>query len=373
MRDLSLRRFTTLFSILAAIYSSVAMADDHKLAIDKAKGHDLSVIVLGSGGPMPTATGRASAGYMILTDGEPRLLMDLGGGTYARIAESGAYINNIEAILITHMHLDHMADLSAVIKGMFFHARTLHDPRTDAIEIYGPADNQANAKTAQFPSIEQYTDALFNPVTGIDRYLIGMSGAINGGQFSYDAHNEHHYMGPPVDTRTTIISDADGLVVESLGVMHGPVPALAYRISYKGHSIVYTGDTTSRTPASNPFNPVNGTMIDAHLVDFASGADLLIYDTAITDTNPNVYPADPAATPPALNDLFFFNLHTTPATMGQVAAGAGAKTLLLSHITPISEPALPEVEDSIRAQGFRGRIKIAKDLKVFNFGKDEDD
>jgi len=366
MRDLSLRRFAAVVSILAGLYCSVSLADDdHTLAIDKAKG-DLSVIVLGSGGPMPTATGRASAGYMILTDGKPRLLMDVGGGTYTRIAESGAYINKIEAILITHMHLDHMADLSAVIKGMYFHARTLHDPRTDPVEIYGPSDNLANPKTAQFPSMEQYADALFNPATGIDRYLIGMSGAISGGAFSYDAHNEPVF--GPNNARTTIIDDPDGLVVETLGVFHGPVPALAYRISYKGHTIVYTGDTTSRTPPSNPFDPINTSMVFPPLVKFATGADMLIYDTAITDTAPAIYPA----APPFLGDKFFFNLHTTPATMGQVAAGAGVKTLLLSHITPISEPNLPAVQASIREQGFTGWIKVASDLKVINFGYDDD-
>jgi len=342
------------------------MAGEEELAIDKAHG-DLSVIVLGSGGPMPTASGRASAGYMILTDGKPRLLMDLGGGTYTRIAESGAYINKIEAILITHMHLDHMADLSAVIKAMFFHARTLHQPITDSVQIYGPSDNLTNAQTSQFPSIEQYTDALFNPATGIDRYLIGMSKAISGGAFSYQAHNEGHFA--PGNTRTTIINDPDGLVVESIGVMHGPVPALAYRISYKGHTIVYTGDTTSRTPPSNPFDPINTSMVYPPLVNFASGADLLIYDTAITDTAPNVYPA----APPFLGDTFFFNLHTTPATMGQVAKNAGVKTLVLSHITPISEADLPGVQSSIRAQGFQGYINVARDLKVYNLGDHDHD
>ena len=193
-----------------------------------------------------------------------------------------------------------------------------------------------------------------------------MSGAISGGAFSYEAHNEPVF--GPSNARTTIINDGDGLVVETLGVFHGPVPALAYRISYKGHTIVYTGDTTSRTPPSNPFDPINTSMVFPPLVAFATGADMMIYDTAITDTAPAVYPA----APPFLGDTFFFNLHTTPATMGQVAAGAGVKTLLLSHLTPISEPELPAVEDSIRAQGYEGRIKVAKDLRVFNFGGDDD-
>lgn len=65
----------------------VAFADDDhgghhkqkKLAVNKVKG-DLSVMVLGSGGPMATASGRASASYLIFADGKPRILMDVGGG-----------------------------------------------------------------------------------------------------------------------------------------------------------------------------------------------------------------------------------------------------------------------------------------------------
>ena len=40
----------------------------------------LEMVVLGSGGP--GATGRASAGYMVLVDGAPRILVDAGPGTF---------------------------------------------------------------------------------------------------------------------------------------------------------------------------------------------------------------------------------------------------------------------------------------------------
>ena len=62
----------------------------------------------------------------------------------------------------------------------------------------------------------------------------------------------------------------------------------------------------------------------------------------------------------------FYNLHTTPARIGQVASEAGAKTVVLSHITPQTEGKFDAVKDMIRAEGYEGKIKVAKDLKVYN-------
>ena len=60
---------------------------------------ELSVMLLGSGGPVATSSGRASAAYMIFTDGNPRVLMDVGGGSFQRLAQSGYNINAMEYIL----------------------------------------------------------------------------------------------------------------------------------------------------------------------------------------------------------------------------------------------------------------------------------
>jgi hypothetical protein len=69
----------------------------------------------------------------------------------------------------------------------------------------------------------------------------------------------------------------------------------------------------------------------------------------------------------------FLLLHTTPARMGQVAAAANVKTLVLSHLTPNTEPNIGEMKKSIRAQGYVGKIKVAEDLKIFNLGHDDKD
>ena len=46
----------------------------------------LSLVVLGSGGP--GATGRAGSSYEVLVDGTPRILVDAGPGSFARIGEA---------------------------------------------------------------------------------------------------------------------------------------------------------------------------------------------------------------------------------------------------------------------------------------------
>jgi len=314
--------------------------------------------VLGSGGPVAAATGRASAGYLIMVDGQPRVLMDAGGGTYARLAESGVNVKDLDIVLLSHLHIDHTGDMSSVIKTVYFHNRganlangTFPPGRTKPIRIFGPAANGipfppvlgADPTTAQYPATSKYSDDHYDLNTGSERYLNIFSRAISGGIFNVTATD----VSPNWQAYNPVeIVNENGLVITAVGVRHGPVPALAFRIDYQSYNIVYTGDTSSK---------------GNNLVSLAQQADMLIYDTAIMDD----LPAGP-------NDAVFFALHTTPTRMGQVAAQSQVKTLVLSHITPITDPRIDQVKDLVRAQGFVGKIKVAKDLKVYNLQKDDD-
>ncbi len=75
--------------------------------------------------------------------------------------------------------------------------------------------------------------------------------------------------------------------------------------------------------------------------------------------------------PSPIDDAVFFKLHTAPTRLGQVAFEAKARKLVLSHITPITDPRQDQVKDFIRAQGYTGEIKVAKDLKVYKLGDDD--
>ena len=334
---------TVIILLLCLTLTGVSWAgrDDHR---DRKKSA-LSVMVLGSGGPIATATGRASAGYLIFVNDEPRILMDVGGGTYQRVAASGVNLHALDTILLSHLHIDHTGDLSAVIKTVYFHNNLAGTARSNPINIYGPVDNGVpfpGTDIEQYPSTSDYVDGHYAMPNGVERYLNLFATAISGGAsaFAYQAHDLKSAV--PGAALEEVLRTDDGILVEAIAVDHGPVPAVAYRVSYKGQSIVYSGDTKSTGP---------------NMVTIAQDADLLIYDTAIMDD----LPPNPV----------FHALHTSPTRIGEVAAAANVKKLVLSHITPVTEPRLDQVKQLIR-QNYHGRIRAAQDLMVFKLYADHD-
>jgi len=349
--------------LVAALSLVACLITVSTVTADEVKG-DLSVMVLGSGGPVTSAAGRASASYLIFVDGQAKILMDAGGGAYKSLAMSGVDIKDLDIVLLSHLHLDHTGDLSAIIKSMYFHNRiynilgtgTFPPGRTAPFRVFGPAANGVafppalgiDPAVAQYPATTEYVQGHYNPDTGLERYLNVFTRAISAGIFKYESTDVSANW--TIHKPVTVI-DENGLVIKAVGVNHGPVPALAFRIEYKGKSIVYSGDTSSRrtSPAGDPL--FNG----GNMVSISENADLLIYDTALASD-----------TPPGPAFGVFYALHTTPSRIGEVASAAGVKQLLLSHITPQTENKISQVKKLIKAQGYSGKIKTAKDLKVYN-------
>ena len=373
--------------IISAILASITVTafadkrdDEHKTAFDKVKG-ELSVMVLGSGGPIATAEGRASAGYLIFTDGKPRVLMDVGGGTYQRLAKSGTNIKDLDIILLSHLHADHTGDLTSVMKTIYFHNNQARNQarmkgitlpgRTAPIHIYGPAESPLppgpgvtypNGQTV-YPSTVDYANGQFSMKGGVERYLkafvfgisdddgpMGPGGSVSN--FAYAAHDLSSRV--PSAEIETVLSAPDGLVIKAIAVDHGPVPAVAFRVEYKGHSIVYSGDTGTKGRGPKHLGRMN-------MATIAQDADMLIYDTAVMEMGD--LPANP----------LFHILHTQPSLIAGVAISANVDTLVLSHLTPVTSPRVDEIRHIIRNAGFEGKIKKARDLKVYNLGKRDDD
>ena len=72
---------------------------------------------------------RAQSG--ILIEDKSKILIDCGIGVFSRLERVGVSVEDLDAILITHNHLDHNGDLLAILK-----ARWLLN--ADNIDIYGP-------------------------------------------------------------------------------------------------------------------------------------------------------------------------------------------------------------------------------------------
>jgi ribonuclease BN (tRNA processing enzyme) len=273
----------------------------------------LEVVVLGSGGPR--AFGRAGSSYILLVDGTPRILVDAGPGTFLRIGELRLDLEKVDTVLLTHLHIDHSADLPG-----FFNARALTSDGPIAYHIFGPDGGPDGA--GLFPKTSRFIDL-----------LVAADGAFAyqktfGARESFTVRDLEISLDSP---RTKIVDD-DGLVVEEIATHHGDCPSVAYRISYKGVVVIFSGDMdASALP---------------NLVQLAKNADLLIFNCAVLD---------PPGSPSQLYDL-----HTPPRKIGQAVRDSGVKSLLLSHLAPDVEGQQDAVRKSIR-ESFAGPVAFATD------------
>jgi ribonuclease Z len=96
---------------------------------------DLDVLFLGTAGAVPTAL-RGPAGYLVRRGGE-RLLVDCGEGTQRQLLRSVAGLPDIDLVLITHLHADHVLGLPGMLKTFGLRGREA------SLTIYGPSGLEA--------------------------------------------------------------------------------------------------------------------------------------------------------------------------------------------------------------------------------------
>jgi len=89
----------------------------------------MELTFLGTGSAFPSPTRLQSS--LLIEDAGHTLLVDCGSGAAHRLAQAKVSHNAVDAVVFTHMHLDHVADLSTLVK-----ARWLDD--TPALDVYGP-------------------------------------------------------------------------------------------------------------------------------------------------------------------------------------------------------------------------------------------
>ena len=269
----------------------------------------LEVVVLGSGGPR--AFGRAGSSYIVLVDGTPRILVDAGPGAFLRIGELNVDLEKVDTVLLTHLHIDHSSGLPA-----FFNDRALTSDGPITYRIFGPDGAGLFPKTSRFVDL-----------------LVGDNGAF-AYQKTFGAAEKFTVrdLAISLDSPRTKIVDEGGLVVEEIETHHGDCPSVAYRITYKGVTVVYSGDMdASALP---------------NLVRLAKSADLLIFNCAVPD---------PPQSPSQL-----YELHTPPRKIGEAAHQSGVKSPLLSHTAPDVESRETEVRKSIRVN-YSGPVAFATD------------
>ena len=289
----------------------------------------LRLVLLGTAGG-PILNRKRSQPSSLLIAGDRKYLVDLGYGCLQQLVNVGLAPVDIDAAFITHHHLDHNADLASLISFNWTGGRTR------ALPIVGPHGTVAMSAAA----IEYFAN----------------SERIFGGEFTHRVPTKAFVMPKDVDQSGQIYSDGAITVsaVENSHFQtfaHGNDKSFSLRFQTRDRSIVFTGDTG---------------FSDA-VVEFARGADVLvseIIDPEATIQLASRYARIPAAGQAALI-AHMTQEHLPAAQVGQIAARAGVKTLVLSHFSPSVEPSsVPSLFFRSIRKFYKGPIVAGRDLMV---------
>ena len=271
--------------------------------------------VLGSGGP-ELQDKRASSSYLVWEDGQARALVDAGGGSALRFGESGAQMSQLDVLLFTHFHVDHSADFSALIKSSWF------EDRNRPLPIYGPEGNDF------MPSTTEFVSDFFGDKRGAYRYLSELLVPGENGSYKMQPHDVAGSASP-----IGVFHSGD-LAVSSVRVIHGQVPALAWRIEVGSKRIVFSGDTNGE---------------GGGLTQLATNADLFIAHNAVPEGAIGIERS----------------LHMPPSVIGQIAGDAHVKHLVLSHRMLRTLGKENQTQSEIEKR-FSGPMEFANDLDCFS-------
>jgi ribonuclease BN (tRNA processing enzyme) len=270
--------------------------------------------VLGSGGPQ-LQDKRASSSYLVWKDGQALVLVDAGGGSALRFGESGAQMSQLDVLLFTHYHVDHSADFPALVKSSWF------EDRKRPLPIYGPAGNDF------MPSTTEFVYDFFGDKHGAYRYLSELLMPGEEGSYKMQPHNVVAGSKPVAVFRT------DDLAVYAVRVVHGQVPALAWRVELDGKFIVFSGDTNGDNPG---------------LAQLAMNADFFIAHNAVPEGAVGIER----------------RLHMPPSVIGQIAEDAHVKNLVLSHRMLRTLGKEEQTQSEIKKR-YPGPVEFANDLDCF--------
>lgn len=274
----------------------------------------IDITLLGTGSPMidPNRAGPST----LVKAGDAVFLVDCGRGVLMRAAAAGVGAANITALLLTHLHSDHITDLSDVITTRWV---TTFVPTP--LPIIGPPGTKAV----------------------VDATLAALAPDI-----SYRIHHHPDITEPPsiqvYEYTSGQVWDGGGVRIIAAPTDHRPVePTLGFRVEYDGATVVLAGDTV---PCPS-------------LDELAQGADALVH---------TVIRADLVQQVPLQRLRDILDYHSSVEQAAATAARAGVGTLVLTHYVP---PLVPGQEDQWRALAageFSGPVEIGDDLLQVSVG-----
>ncbi|MHC1309726.1 ribonuclease Z [Mycobacterium avium subsp. paratuberculosis] len=233
-------------------------------------------------------------------------------GAAARRGGGGVGAAGLSALLLTHLHSDHVGDLGDVLITRWISTFT---PDPVPLPIIGP------------PGTAELVAATLNALRHDIGYRI--------------AHHADLNAPPAVDVREHTdgpVWDRDGVSIRVAPTDHRPVaPTIGFRVEYQGASVVLAGDTV----------PCAG------LDELAAGAGALVH---------TVIRKDIVATIPQQRLQDICDYHSSVEEAAATAARAGVGTLVMTHYVPALVAGQEEQWRALAAREFAGRVELGDDL-----------
>ena len=281
---------------LMATVLPARMGTDQVAALDDG----LHVALCGAGGPMPAP--KASGPCIAVVAGDQLFLVDSGTNGPRNLNPLGYPAGRVSGVFLSHFHSDHIDGLGELATFRWATGNEL-----TPLPVYGPE--------------------------GVEQVVAGFNAAYSQ-DFIY--RNAHHgdNVAPmsaagliakpfvtPADGELTLVYEGGGLVVEALRVDHEPVsPAVGYRFSYGGRTLLISGDTSQSD----------------NITHFARGVDLLLHEALSPELIGMMEQAADALGNPNLAKIMSDvpDYHASPREAAETARDAGVGHLLYYHVVP---------------------------------------
>lgn len=274
------------------------------------------LILLGTaGGPKPKTTGASSA--QVIVAGDSLYVVDCGDGVSRQLVLAGLSLDKLRHVFLTHHHSDHNADYgNLLLLGWGAGLRT-------RVDTWGPAPIEK--MTRLFLEMNAYDI----DVRMKDEGRVALAPLIH----------------PHDVAKSGKVMEDENVKVTCALVRHPEVsPAFAYRFDAADRSIVISGDTNRSD----------------NLIKLAEGADVLVHEALYVPAVDRIVAGIRNA---STLRKHIIDSHTSAEDCGRVAAAAGVKTLVLSHLVPHDDPSItPQMWIDAARTHFKGEVILGRDL-----------